>query len=353
MAPNAKKTRWLPREGFTADVVVEIFKKTVLAPSVTLPLLLLARYTAKGRDVAHDRPRLFQTLQILVAVGLVRWVNNWLNRKALNNWVSDKYDWSKEIVVLTGGSDGIGQRIAMRLALRGVKVAVLDIQPLKYRAHPNIKYFKCNVTSPDEIAEAATQIRARLGEPTVLINNAGILRGKTVLAATEADIRLTFEVNTLAHYWLAREFLPHMVTTNHGMVVTVASQAAYVNTPTMVDYGASKSAALAFHEALASELKTRYHAPKVRSVVITQGFSRTHLTDVLAPRDTWLNPYLHADTVAELLVNQILKGESGYINVPQATGLIAANIRSLPLWFQHGLRVRLNELTQKPTVKWG
>ena len=256
-------------------------------------------------------------------------------------------------MLLTGGSDGIGQRIAMRLALRGVKVAVLDIQPLKYRAHPNIKFFKCNVTSPDEIAEVAAQVRAKMGEPTVLVNNAGILRGKTVLAASEADIRLTFEVNSLAHYWLTREFLPNMIENNHGMIVTVASQAAYVNTPTMVDYGASKSAALAFHEALASEIKMRYNAPAIRSVVITQGFARTHLTDVLAPEDSWLNPYLHPETVAELLVNQILKGESGYIMVPESTGVMVGNMRSLPFWMQHGLRCSLNRLMKQPTVKWG
>lgn len=334
-------------------MVGSILKKTILAPSLTLPLLLLARYTTKGQDLAHDRPRIHRALQAVVALGLARMANTFLNHKALNNWRSDSYDWSKELVVLTGGADGIGQRIATRLALRGIKVAVLDIQPLKYRAHPNIKFFTCDVTSPDQIASAAAAVRAKLGDPTILINNAGILRGKTVLAASEADIRLTFEVNTLAHYWLTREFLPHMVERDHGMVVTVASQAAYVNTPTMVDYGASKSAALAFHEALGAELKTRYDAPRVRTVVVTQGFARTRLTDVLAPEDSWFNPYLHPETVAELLVEQILKGESGYVMVPESTGLMAGNMRSLPFWMQHGLRVRLNNLMKPPTEKWG
>jgi all-trans-retinol dehydrogenase (NAD+) len=56
-----------------------------------------------------------------------------------------------------------------------------------------------------------------------------------------------------------------MVAANHGMIVTVASYAAYITVPNMTDYGASKAAALAFHEGLTAELKTRYQAPKVRT----------------------------------------------------------------------------------------
>ena len=66
-----------------------------------------------------------------------------------------------------------------------------------------------------------------MGEPTVLINNAGVARGKTILDSTERDVRFTFDVNALAHYWLAKEFLPDMIKKNHGMVVTVASLASW------------------------------------------------------------------------------------------------------------------------------
>lgn len=336
------------------DVVTDLIKKTALAPSLTLPLLLLAGYTSRGRDVAHDRPGLFRALKALVALGLARRANKWLNRRALNNWTSDRYDWNKEVAVVTGGSDGIGQRIATGLAIRGVKVAVLDVQPLKYRAHPNITFFQCNVCSGEDITAAAAQVREKMGgPPTILVNNAGILKGKTVLAAAETDIRQTFELNTLAHYWLAREFLPDMVTRNHGMVVTVASQAAFCSTPTMVEYGASKAAALAFHEGLGAELSARYHAPKVRTVVVTPGFARTQLTDVLAPEDTWFNPYLHADTVAEEVVRQIMTGDSGHVMLPRTSGLVVGNFRSFPYWLQRGFLVRLNRLMRKPTVKWG
>jgi NADPH:quinone reductase-like Zn-dependent oxidoreductase len=58
--------------------------------------------------------------------------SNYLSDKVVNNWSGDVWDWSKEVVVVTGGSDGIGKIVVALLAERGVKVAVLDVQPLSY-----------------------------------------------------------------------------------------------------------------------------------------------------------------------------------------------------------------------------
>lgn len=124
----------IPREGFHADVVGGLIKRTVLNPALVLPLVLLAKYTDQGRNLASQYARGFTGLKTVAVLGAIRWVNNFLGRRALNNGVSDKYDWSKEIVLLTGGSDGIGKQIALMFASKGVKVVVLDIQPLTYTA---------------------------------------------------------------------------------------------------------------------------------------------------------------------------------------------------------------------------
>lgn len=68
-----------------------------------------------------------------------------------------------------------------------------------------------------------------------------------------------------------------MIEQNHGMIVTVASVAAYHTAPDMVDYAASKAASLAFHEGLTAELRVRYGARRVRTVVVNQGYTRTAL----------------------------------------------------------------------------
>ena len=76
-----------------------------------------------------------------------------------------------------------------------------------------------------------------------------------MLEQTEEQIRSTFNVNIIAHFLMVREFVPHMIQQNHGHVVTIASLASFLSHAENVPYCCSKSAALAFHEGLAQELK--------------------------------------------------------------------------------------------------
>jgi len=228
-----------------------------------------------------------------------------------------------------------------------VKVVVIDVMPMTFETSKNVHYYKCDITSPTQIASVASQIRADVGEPTILINNAGVARGKNILDATEKDVRFTFDVNTLAHYWMAKEFVPHMVEKDHGMIVTVASFAAYVTVPNMTDYAASKAAALSFHEGLAAELKTRYNAPKVRTVVVNQGYTKTPLFQGYNNDSKFLVPTLEPETVAEAIVKQVLTGKSGQVIVP-GFGAILTFLRGMPHWYQ----MRLRNDGAKIMTKW-
>lgn len=330
--------------GFTVDVVGRVISRTLLDPWKMVPLLALAQYTVKGRDLFEARPHALKILRTFASLAVLGRLGAWLDRRTINNGYRDQYNWDREIVVLTGGSNGIGRQVARLLGDRGIKVAILDISPPTDTLPNSVRFYQCDITSAEDIASAAQSIRASFGRPTILINNAGICTGKTILGTTPEQTRRMFEVNTFAHYWLAQEFLPDMVASNHGMVVTVASQAGYTVTPNMVDYSASKAAAIAFHEGLAAELVTRYQAPKVRAVLVTQGFTRTALIKNLTPEDTFANPLLWPETVAEAIVSQVLTGESGHVLVPTTAGWIAQRLRGYPLWFQHSLRCRLERL---------
>lgn len=206
-----------------------------------------------------------------------------------------------------------------------------------------VHYFHCDLRSAAGVEATAAVVRAEVGHPTVVINNAGVAPGKTLLASSPEDVRLTFDVNTLALFWTARAFVPHMAATNHGMVVTVASYASWLTVPNMVDYGASKAAALAVHEGLAAELLTRYDAPRVRTVVVHPGHVKTALFKGYQPTSDFVTPSLEPESVAEAVVRQVLRGRSGTVVLPEA-GAMLAGLRALPDWYAVRLRAQAQSL---------
>jgi hypothetical protein len=113
--------------GFVADPVGRLIKRTLLNPYLTVPILLVAKYTAVGQWYALSNEALFRAVTFLAYWGVLRVVNNFLNRWALSNGVADQYDWRKEVVVVTGGSDRIGKTVVELLAEYQIKVAMLDI----------------------------------------------------------------------------------------------------------------------------------------------------------------------------------------------------------------------------------
>ncbi|KAL8953494.1 MAG: hypothetical protein Q9222_000641 [Ikaeria aurantiellina] len=295
-------------------------------------------YTRRGQKLTAGHDVALKRLKVLVYLGVIRWVNDYLSAGAVNNWTQSKYDWGKEVVVVTGGSDGMGKLVALLLQERGAKVAILDIQPLTFEPPPRLSFFKCDITSPDEVSSCAAAIRSEFGAPTVLINNAGTAAGLPLLSTTEASVSRVFDVNILSHFRLIREFVPAMVAANHGTIVTIASIASASPSIRIVPYGCTKSAAVALHEGLAAELKVRYNAPKVRTICVCPGWIRTRMTQTVTNSSKFVFPWHEPETVAEAIYKKIVSGESGMVFVPEFGWLLAWFTRCLPLWWQTMVR---------------
>jgi len=154
----------------------------------------------------------------------------------------------------------------------------------------------------------------------------------TILKSTDTSLERIFAVNILSHFRLVREFLPSMVTANHGTVVTIASCAAVVTASRIVDYSCTKAAALAFHEGLTGELVTQYDAPKVRTICVCPSWVQTNMTKTIKVPDKFLLPMQKVETVAEKVVQKILSGNSGVLVIPEAASWIGWPLRMMPMW---------------------
>jgi short-subunit dehydrogenase len=134
-----------------------------------------------------------------------------------------------------------------------------------------------------------------------------------------------------------------MIKRNHGLWVTVASLAGYITAPGLTDYSASKASALVFHEGLSAELATAYKAPAVRTVLVCQGYTRTALFQGFHPGDGFINYALDPATVADAIVQAVLRGQSDHIILPLGNSYLAG-LRNWPGWMQAHVRKDLKKM---------
>lgn len=283
-------------------------------------------------------------IMILIALNIL---SKWLSRRAINLGQprADKPDWSKDVMVITGGASGIGKEVVELVSRRYQgRIAVLDIGEPSYElaapGAPPILYVKTDVTKAEDIAAAHAKIKETFGtSPSIVVSCAGIAIGGSILQVSTNAFRRTFDINALANVLLAKEFLPHMVQQNHGHYMTVASSASYFSLPFLGPYSLSKAAALAFHETLRAELRSVYKAPKVRTSVVTPTKVRTLLGYALKDtKNQFLNPVLEPIEVAEAMVDGLNSGLGSSISQPVLTKLLPF-VRALPEWFRSAVTV--------------
>ncbi|KAI9038615.1 NAD(P)-binding protein [Aspergillus affinis] len=273
----------------------------------------------------------------------LRWANSYLSKWGLNNNVKDNtWDWSREIVVVTGGSGGIGAKIVSSLANRNITVIILDVvEPHESQAR-NVFFYNVDITNVEDLQATAKRIRSEHGDPTVLINNAGTGSGRPILEIPTAQAQKVFNVNIVSHFLLIQEFLPSMVSRNHGHVVTMASTASFLTQGANVDYSCTKAAALSFHEGLGQELRFVYKAPSVRTTIVHPSWVRTAMIQRFLDKGLVNNAAIDPEDVAGAVVNQILSGYGAQIVLPPSLGWLSL-FRGLPSWWQEKMRGWLTE----------
>jgi len=163
-------------------------------------------------------------------------------------------------LAITGGSGGIGQAIALRLAREGARVAVLDVQDsaetveLVRAAGGDAAGLRCDIADWSQVSAAAAEVRARVGEPLILVHCAAMQFMKPFEALTPQEWRATQQVNLDGGFHLVKAFLPALKAARWGRIVMVASSSFFAPPPAMTHYIASKGALLGMVRGLATEL---------------------------------------------------------------------------------------------------
>jgi NAD(P)-dependent dehydrogenase (short-subunit alcohol dehydrogenase family) len=166
-------------------------------------------------------------------------------------------------VVISGGGGGLGRELALRFALAGARVAVLDrdasaarmVQAELQQAGAAALGLACDVTSPADCENAVAAAVTAFGRIDVLVNNAGITH-RSAFATTDATVlRRVIEVNLFGAIHLTRAALPALRRAR-GLIVTVSSVAGYTPLIARTGYAASKHALHGFFDSLRTELAT-------------------------------------------------------------------------------------------------
>ena len=167
----------------------------------------------------------------------------------------------QRIAIVTGAARGIGAGTAIRLAADGMAVAVLDLNVADCAA--TVKEIEnaggkalavgADVSKTDEVNAAVERIVAELGEPTVLVNNAGITRDALLFKMTDEEWDAVVNVNLRGAFLMTRAAQKYMTEHKWGRIVNISSSSALGNRG-QVNYSATKAGLEGFTKTLAKEL---------------------------------------------------------------------------------------------------
>ena len=213
----------------------------------------------------------------------------------------------QRVAVVTGAGRGIGAAIALRLAEDGVAVACLDIDRASAdasaaaveRAGGRAAGFAADVADEDAVERVVAEVTDTLGAPTVLVNNAGVLRDNLLFKMSAADWDTVMSVHLRGTFLMTRAVQQHMTKASYGRIVNLSSTSALGNRG-QANYAAAKAGLQGFTKTVAQELGKF----GVTCNAVAPGFIVTEMTKATAERVGQSFEEFSAARVANIPVNR-------------------------------------------------
>ncbi|KAM4688313.1 epidermal retinol dehydrogenase 2 [Discoglossus pictus] len=242
---------------------------------------------------------------------------------------SRKKNVAGELVLITGAGSGIGRLLALQFGRLGATLVLWDLNEegnketsrlAKENGAVRVHTYTCDCSKRQEVYRVADQVKKEVGDITILINNAGIVTGKKFIDSPDALVEKTMEVNVMAHFWTYKAFLPAMMASNHGHLVSIASSAGLIGVNGLADYCASKFAAIGFAESVGLEMLA-LGKTGVKTTIVCPYFINTGMFDGCTSKWPHFMPILEPEYASKTIVNAILK-EQVYLVMPRSLYLI-------------------------------
>lgn len=206
----------------------------------------------------------YETLMLIVDIILVQ-LKFWyyvVENIVLSFLQKEEQDVSGDIVLITGTAHGIGKETAIEYASKGATIVCWDIN--ERGNNETVKEIKamggkafgyvCNVSKREDILQVAEKVKREVGSVSILVNNAGIMPCHPLLDSNESEIRLMYDINVLAHFWMMQAFVPDMIKERKGHIIALSSCAGLFGLKNLVPYCGTKFAVkglmFAFYEEL-------------------------------------------------------------------------------------------------------
>ncbi|MFI0239311.1 3-oxoacyl-ACP reductase FabG [Streptomyces sp. NPDC016845] len=193
----------------------------------------------------------------------------------------------QRVAIVTGAARGIGAATAVRLAEEGRAVAVIDLDEAACKdtvekitaAGGKALAVGCDVSDEAAVEAAVARIAAELGAPTILVNNAGVLRDNLLFKMSANDWDTVMNVHLRGAFLMSKAVQSHMVDAKFGRIVNLSSSSALGNRG-QVNYAAAKAGLQGFTKTLAKELGKF----GVTANSVAPGFIVTEMTKATADR---------------------------------------------------------------------
>ncbi|KAF9772657.1 hypothetical protein IL306_009613 [Fusarium sp. DS 682] len=291
------------------DLILKVLNTTLLHPFVCWIIPLCFR----AQTVKWEAPPMVASIAWATIVTLF-WMANVINQRIAHG-IPREVDLSEEVIVITGGASGMGLLIAEVYGMRGATVAVLDVNEMENNEARGVTYYKCDVGDKDQVAKVALEIEKDLGTPTVLINNAAIVIGKTLLDLSVEEIDKSLTTNLLGPFYCLKTFLPAIIRGgNGGTIVNVSSVIGTVGAAQLTDYAAAKAGLTAMHRSLTAELRESH--PEIRTVLVTPGQVSTPLFYGVQTPNSFIAPVVEPVDVTKEIVAAIDSGKGATVAMP-------------------------------------